>query len=63
MWLRDSLPCDLDGARIMIYGHDSHLVKSSSFQTISDISMQLRSSLRSIRNFEKVSNTAAVYLS
>jgi hypothetical protein len=58
MWLRDSLSRDIDGARILVYGHDSHLVESSSSQTISTISGQLRSSIRSIRNFENVLTTS-----
>jgi hypothetical protein len=54
MWLRDSLPRDLDGARIMVYGHDSQLSETSSVQNISDIATQLRSGLRGIRSFERV---------
>ncbi|KAF1953686.1 hypothetical protein CC80DRAFT_537276 [Byssothecium circinans] len=52
MWLRDSLPGDLKGARIIVYGHDSRLLDSASFQNISAIAGQLCSGLRSIRSFE-----------
>ena len=34
MWLRDALPNDLKGARIMIYGYDSHLSGSNNFQDL-----------------------------
>ena len=36
MWLRDALPHDFPGARIMTFGYDSHLQDSSSFASISD---------------------------
>jgi hypothetical protein len=54
MWLRDSLPGDLNGTRVLVYGHDSRLSDSSSLQNISAIAGQLRSGLRSIRSFEGV---------
>ena len=49
MWLRDSLPVDLRGARILVYGYDSHLNKSDSFQSISFIANQFQDSLYAIR--------------
>jgi hypothetical protein len=59
MWLEDSLPSDLQKsvqealklgpARILIYGYDTHLENSQSFQTIEDLAGQLRMSLRAIR--------------
>lgn len=59
MWLEDSLPSDLQTpaqgatklgpARILIYGYDTHLENSQSFQTIEDLAGQLRMSLRAIR--------------
>lgn len=41
MWLRDALPRDLSRAgvhaRVLIYGYDSRLIKSDSFEEISDL--------------------------
>lgn len=51
MWIRDSLLKDLPTARILLYGHDSHLSKSSSFQTLSDLGKQLQVAIHSIRNY------------
>ncbi|CAH0046042.1 unnamed protein product [Clonostachys solani] len=51
MWLRDSLPHHLVGqneeplARIMIYGYESSVPKSQSFQNITDLATTFRSSL------------------
>ncbi|KAG7009638.1 hypothetical protein G7Y79_00002g007530 [Physcia stellaris] len=50
MWLRDSLAFDLPGIRILVYGFDSHLGKSDSFQSISSIADQFQDSLRAIRS-------------
>ncbi|EHK22131.1 uncharacterized protein TRIVIDRAFT_150386 [Trichoderma virens Gv29-8] len=41
MWIRDSLPRDLPGVRTIIYGYDTALINSTSFQTIQDISLTL----------------------
>ena len=49
MWLRDSLAFDLPGIRMLVYGFDSHLGKSDSFQSISSIADQFQDSLRAIR--------------
>jgi hypothetical protein len=54
MWIRDSLRKDLPAARILLYGHDSHLSKSSSFQTLSDLGKQLQVAIHSIRNYDTV---------
>ncbi|KAK2591555.1 hypothetical protein QQS21_010748 [Conoideocrella luteorostrata] len=52
MWLRDSLPRDLldpktkrPMARIMTYGHSSHLAASHSMQELEDISTSFRDSI------------------
>lgn len=37
MWLRDQLPGDLESVRSIIYGYDTTLVTSQSFQTIDDL--------------------------
>jgi hypothetical protein len=59
MWLQDSLAPDLQTPalgtlnsgvpRILTYGYDTHIEKSQSFQSISDLASQLRMSLRAIR--------------
>lgn len=49
MWLRDSLPHDLPGARILIYGYDSHLVGSQSFQDMEALATQFRTHIAAIR--------------
>ena len=39
MWLRDGLPVDMTSIRSMIYGYDTTLSDSESFQTVQDISI------------------------
>ncbi|KPI35293.1 uncharacterized protein AB675_3778 [Cyphellophora attinorum] len=48
MWLRDSLPWDVKGIRVLIYGYDSRLTHSHSFQTIDDIARGFVPMLRTI---------------
>jgi hypothetical protein len=55
MWLRDSLPDDLPGARILIYGYDTELQKSQSFQSLRNLANQFRNDLRAIRGKATVS--------
>jgi hypothetical protein len=55
MWLRDSLPDDLQGARMLLYGYDTNLLQSDSFQDIDDIAGTFRTNIRSIRRSHKVS--------
>lgn len=46
MWLCDDLPYDLSTARIIIYGYESHLHGSQSFQGLEALASTLRTSLR-----------------
>lgn len=46
MWLRDALPEELPGARVMIYGYDSKLAESTSFQNLGDVASRFRESLQ-----------------
>jgi hypothetical protein len=46
MWIRDEAPALFAGARMIIYGHDSGLVNSTSFQIISDIARDFIEYLR-----------------
>lgn len=45
-WLRDFLPKDLPGARVMTYGYDSSLVNSKSVMTIMEKAEGLLRELR-----------------
>jgi hypothetical protein len=55
MWLRDSLPHDLPGVRILIYGYDSHLVGSQSFQGMDALATEFRTHIATIRKATNVS--------
>ena len=46
MWLRDALPQYLPNARILMYGFDSKLAGSHSFQNLSDVASRFQASLR-----------------
>jgi protein SERAC1 len=59
MWLRDSLPYDLHGARVLIYGYDSHLLASDSFQDFEAIATAFRQNIAAMRN----SSTVSYYIS
>ena len=48
MWLCDSLPYDLATARIIIYGYESQLHGSQSFQGLEALASTLRELLRNI---------------
>jgi hypothetical protein len=41
MWLRDQLPQDLKHVRSILYGYDTKLVMSESFQTVDDLALSL----------------------
>jgi hypothetical protein len=57
MWLRDSLPNDLPRTRILVFGYDTPLKNSTSFQSIDDLGIHLRSSISNIRNYANVRKT------
>ena len=46
MWLRDSLPTDLPHARVMLYGYDTQLHGSHTFQDLEALASTLRSDLQ-----------------
>ncbi|KAL0258460.1 hypothetical protein SLS55_005953 [Diplodia seriata] len=48
MWLRDALPKDFPQARIFVYGYDSKLINSKSFQEIPDLSLNFRDHMSNI---------------
>lgn len=49
MWLRDSLPSDLPGAQILIYGYNTKLLSSFSFQDLEALATTFRESLEALR--------------
>ena len=55
MWLRDSLPYDLPGAHILVYGYDSRLEGSQSFQNVRTLAGQFRNHIKAIRGYSAVS--------
>ena len=55
MWLRDSLPFDLKGVRVLLYGYDTSLIGSQTFQSIDDIAIAFCERIRGIREHENVS--------
>ena len=55
MWLRDGLPHDLKGARVLVYGYNTNLLESQTFQRVDDIASAFSKSIRSIRIHNKVS--------
>jgi protein SERAC1 len=50
MWLVDSLPKDLENARIITIGFDTKLVDSKSTQGIGELANFLRTNLEAIRD-------------
>jgi hypothetical protein len=48
MWLRDAVPKRFNRMRVLIYGYDSHLLNSESFQTIRNISLAFINKIRSL---------------
>ncbi len=49
MWLRDRLPQDVPQIRSLIYGYDTKLFKSHSFQDLDDIAWSFIARLKEIR--------------
>jgi len=48
MWLRDRLPHDFKEVRSIIYGYDTRLLQSQSFQGIDDLALSFLAQLKSI---------------
>ncbi|KAK3294357.1 uncharacterized protein B0H64DRAFT_324187 [Chaetomium fimeti] len=46
MWIRDSLPKHLPGTRAILYGYDTKLLNSDSFQSIPDLARELINQLQ-----------------
>ena len=50
MWLRDQLPKDIPGMRNIIYGYDTKLIMSDSYQDMTDLTRSF------VASFERVSH-------
>jgi hypothetical protein len=48
MWLRDRIPKDIPGMRVVVYGYDTSLLNSQSFQTLHDLSQDFITTLGSV---------------
>jgi hypothetical protein len=59
MWLRDALPLDFPNARILIYGYDTRLLQSSSFQNLTDLGRALQIDMNGIRVIARRISTQA----
>jgi hypothetical protein len=59
MWLRDSLPTDLPGIRILLYGYETHLYGSRSFQDLEGLAAALRTDLEAIRGISRAGHTVS----
>jgi hypothetical protein len=59
MWLRDSLPDDLPGTRILLYGYETQLHGSQSFQDLEALAAALRMDLEAIRGISRTDHTVS----
>ena len=57
MWLSDSLPKDLPAARVIIYGYDSSLGNTLSFQNLEDLGNSFRTHLQMAQDQVNVNQT------
>lgn len=48
MWLRDDLPVSVPGSRVFIYGYDTQLLGSTSFQSLEDLGLAFKNALKSL---------------
>ncbi|OCK74812.1 hypothetical protein K432DRAFT_309928 [Lepidopterella palustris CBS 459.81] len=62
MWLRDALARNPQGARVLLYGYDTGLVHSESFQDIDDIGNNLSFGIRQIRSPQPVRGKPIVFI-
>jgi hypothetical protein len=63
MWLRDSLPYDLPGVRILVYGYETPLERSHSFQNVRTLAGQFTRKIQTIRGNSAVSPISVEYTS
>lgn len=62
MWLRDDLPFDFPQARVLIYGYDTKLEGSQSFQDLESIASTFRVALKIARPNSPVSDASFLLL-
>jgi hypothetical protein len=62
MWLRDDLPFDFPTARVFIYGYDTTLADSRSFQDLEALANAFRLALKTIRPDFSVSTPAFIWV-
>ncbi len=62
MWLRDDAAFDFPRARILIYGCDTKLAGSQSFQDFDSLAITFRTALKTIRHDTVVSYSEPVNL-
>jgi hypothetical protein len=55
MWLRDYLPADISGIRVMIYGYSSKLEESTSHARLIDYTIPFLQILQGARHSQRVS--------
>lgn len=60
MWLRDQLPLDFPRMRVLLYGYDTKLAHSQSFQNIEDLARAFIALLRSIGAAEQSARPIAI---
>jgi len=60
-WIRDALPRALPTTRVIIFGYDTTLCKSNSFQTIADLASSLTGSLKGL-GFESPAAKPVIFL-
>ncbi|KAI0378260.1 hypothetical protein F5Y04DRAFT_284018 [Hypomontagnella monticulosa] len=61
MWIRDTLPNVLPQSRMILYGYDTDMRQSTSFQKIEDIAISLVKNLRLLRDSSMV-NRGLIFL-
>jgi hypothetical protein len=61
MWLRDALPKDVSGLRVLTYGFESGLVGSTSFASIGSYAKELLRDLIGARSHVDVSIVASSF--
>lgn len=49
VWLRDYLPTDVPGIRVLLYGYDTDLLKSDSRKSIEEMGQMLLESVNAFR--------------
>ncbi|KAI1357730.1 hypothetical protein F5Y08DRAFT_142949 [Xylaria arbuscula] len=63
MWLVDDVGCIPSNVRLLLYGYDTSLLASRSFQGVADIGERLSNSIRSIRAHPSIEPRPLVFIS